>query len=533
MPIGSSPRLRDLQALLAAGPLTMDEAISIALATNPALAQASEQLYIYEGRTSEARAALNPTLTGNGGEVYLKHDLEPSATAVATLPIDIMGLLRAAVSQAQFQEVAARLDVNRVRNQLIYDVKNAFYNVLRAEALVTVATEDLQNSLDQLHDATVKYQARAVAYFDVVRAQTLVDNAQQNVIGARNAVSINTATLSNLLGINTTSTLRISDQGAVQEPPSVPSPSSAPVIPPTELPAPESNGNGPAPGLDDGSFAPTQTAPSSGAVTLTPGSLTAASARAVVDEALKPTPEIEPLIQEALQTRPEVLEGAAEIAAAGRGYRLAQRSLLPGIQFSVGYFYIRNSTGTKRIDEPEGELMLSLPILDGGLLRARVREAKGAIASAITFKRQQMDTVTLDVEQAYLNLVQARDQVAVANQALVQARAAFDLAVTRYNAGVSEKAGVSPILEVSDAQAGLTGAEDNQVNALYNYNASRAALDRAIGRYSYIPEGPGYPNVPSPGVLGSGSVTRIMGTPASGGGVQPGAAGGVQKGLAK
>ncbi|HLJ55716.1 MAG TPA: TolC family protein, partial [Chthonomonadaceae bacterium] len=97
---------------------------------------------------------------------------------------------------------------------------------------------------------------------------------------------------------------------------------------------------------------------------------------------------------------------------------------------------------------------------------------------------------------------QARDQVAVANQALAQAREAFDLARTRYNAGVATRAGLSPLLEVSDAQAALTLAETNQVNALYDYNQSRGQLDRAIGRYSFVPNGPGFVSVPSAKTLG-------------------------------
>lgn len=90
--------------------------------------------------------------------------------------------------------------------------------------------------------------------------------------------------------------------------------------------------------------------------------------------------------------------------------------------------------------------------------------------------------------------------MAVANQALSQAREAFQLARVRYNAGVA-RVGISPLLEVSNAQAALTLAENNQVNALYDYNQSRAQLDRAVGRFAYIPDGPGYSRIPTARIL--------------------------------
>jgi outer membrane protein TolC len=94
--------------------------------------------------------------------------------------------------------------------------------------------------------------------------------------------------------------------------------------------------------------------------------------------------------------------------------------------------------------------------------------------------------VTLDVQNAYYTLIQTRAQVAVANQVLAQAQAAFDLAMIRYNTGVSSRPGVSPIIELSDAQAALTQAEQNQVNALYDYNVAKALLDRGIGRFAFV-----------------------------------------------
>ena len=140
---------------------------------------------------------------------------------------------------------------------------------------------------------------------------------------------------------------------------------------------------------------------------------------------------------------------------------------------------------------------LSFPLYDGGVAGARVTQARADIATAQTNRRQALDDVNLDVRNAYLNLLQSRDRVAVANQALSEAVESYRLSRVRYTNGVST------LVEVSDAQNALTQAENNQVNALYDYNNSRASLDKAAGRYAYLGNAPGFPAPPPPRVTGS------------------------------
>ena len=485
-PLTTSPTLARLMAGLTDRPITLDDAIAIALTVNRNLAFAGQALYRAQGVTEVAQSGLAPTVGYNPADVYQNSALQPGYTVTATLPIDITGILRAATDQARFQEVGARLDINRTRNQIVFNVETAYYNALRAQTLVKVAVENLQNSLDRLHDAQLRYSAQTVAYLDVVRAQTDVADGQKQVIQARNAVSVDIAQLNNVIGIEVTTPLRISDQNAVEQPPGVPPPS-GPILTPNTPP--------PAVGAPP---APLETAPPPASISATPDNLSAQKADAVIAAALKLGPEFQAVLKEALQTRPEILEAEANIAALKKGILIARSSQLPSLSVGAGYYYIRSATGVQ-LDEPEAIINLNIPLYDGGLARGRVRQARADVATATTNKRQQVDLV----EQAYLNLVQARDQVAVANQALSQAQTGFQIARVRYNAGVASRAGLSPLLEVSDAQAALTLAEQNQVNSLYDYNNARAQLDRSIGRFAYVQNGPGYPSIPPAKVVGS------------------------------
>jgi len=113
-----------------------------------------------------------------------------------------------------------------------------------------------------------------------------------------------------------------------------------------------------------------------------------------------------------------------------------------------------------------------------------------------------VDQVQVDVQKAYIALVQARSRVAVTNVGVEEAREAFRLAGVRYNAGVSQQTGVSPQIELSNAQNTLAQAQSNQIDALYDFNSARAQVDRAVGRFSFTGAAPGYPAPPPPATYG-------------------------------
>ena len=543
-PVLTSPDIATLSAYLQQHPLTINDAVSIALATNRALATSVEALFRAQGRTLEARSLLNPTLGvsgnltefdapttanlaalsggGSGGSAssgtgssaapafLIVPQFNPVFTASVGLPLDIGGTLRAAASQAQFNEVAARIDINRIRNQVVLDVKNAFYNVLRARAQVDVATDNLNNTINRFNDAQKNYAAGTAPRFDVITATRDVSDAQQNLITAKSAVSVDIALLNNALGLNINTPLQITPTGAVDTPPDV-----APPTLPSSAPSTSAGSSGTnAPNTIPPTPPNTQTANPVPAPTLRPDqaapkdpsgkSFNALTPSNVVFDTLDLGPEYNAVLQEAQRNRPEVLEADAQIAAAQRGIQYARRSELPSFNLSVGYTYTPNAAGFTRQSEGAATLGFTVPILEGGLARARVRQARADVATAQTNRRGAVDQITLDVRQAFLTLIQARDRVAVANVGLTQAREAARLARVRYNAGVSQQTGISPLLELSSAQTSLALAEANQVNALYDYNNARAQLDRAAGRYSYVPNGPGYATPPPSRVTGSG-----------------------------
>lgn len=375
------------------------------------------------------RAALNPTFGINGDLTFydapttadfsgfssapgqnpttappfvITPQFNPTISAAVTLPLDIGGTLRAAVSQAQFLEVAARIDINRVRNQIVFNVKNAFYNVLRAQAQIAVATDNLNNALSRLNNANRNYAAGTSPRFDVISAQRDVADAQQGVINARAQLSVNMAALKSTIGISIGSRLRISDLNAVEYPPGV-APPTVPLV--TQTPG-----------------TPSATVPPNPIETPPPTTITPikpvpavplpSEQEGKVEDTFDFGPEYAALLQEALRTRPEILESEAQISAAQRGVQYARRSTLPSLNVSVSDIYSPNAAGFTRRNIGAVTLGISIPLFEGGLARARQQEARGQVASAQVNRRQAVDQTQVDVQQAYIGLVQARNRVA-------------------------------------------------------------------------------------------------------------------------
>jgi len=321
------------------------------------------------------------------------------------------------------------------------------------------------------------------------------------VINARAQLSIDMAALKSTIGIDVKSHLKISDEKAVEYPPGV----LPPLVPPTPdgTPKTDSNPNNPpTPGAPLNTPPPVPVADIPLVPSVVGGQPGVSATPGVVEDDFVFGPEFDTLLEEALHTRPEILEYDAQVAAAKHGIQYARRSELPSFNISLNEVYTPNAAGFTRENVRYVDLSFSIPIFDGGLGRQRVKEAKGLLATQQLNRRQSVDQVKVDVQNAYIALVQARSRVAVANVGLSQAREAFRQARVRYTAGVSQQQNVSPQIELSNAQSGLALAESNQVNAIYDYNAARAQLDRAVGRFSFTAAQPGYPSPPPDAVRG-------------------------------
>ena len=118
---------------------------------------------------------------------------------------------------------------------------------------------------------------------------------------------------------------------------------------------------------------------------------------------------------------------------------------------------------------------LTVPIFSGNLTKYQVEEAKAALDVLKANEETLRQSIFLEVQQAWLNLQLARDQISAAELTVRQAGENLDLANGRYAAGVG-----NPI-EVTDSLVALANARTAHVAALYNYKIAQASMEKAMG----------------------------------------------------
>lgn len=176
----------------------------------------------------------------------------------------------------------------------------------------------------------------------------------------------------------------------------------------------------------------------------------------------------------AYKNRPDLLSLVEQQNAQQQQITSLQLQYLPFFTSDGAYTWI----GTDYPLQPTWMIgaSVNLSILNGGLVRAQVAEAKANL-DVLHFNEETLrQNIALQVRQAALNVQQAEESISVADKGAQQARESLALAEGRYNTGVGN------IIELTNAQVSLTSAEANYVQALYGYQTSVATLENAMGR---------------------------------------------------
>lgn len=121
-------------------------------------------------------------------------------------------------------------------------------------------------------------------------------------------------------------------------------------------------------------------------------------------------------------------------------------------------------------------LTVSLPLFNNFSRELQVSQASAAQQDAIEAVRGRELAVRAEVQGRYLAVNTAFRAIAVQRANQDAAREQLRLAQDRYRLG----SGSAP--EVSDAQAAVSRAEADYVNAIYDYHRAIAALEFAVGR---------------------------------------------------
>lgn len=195
--------------------LTLEQSINIALENNPAIHIARENTRKADALVREAFSAGYPKVTLNavyqrldeattanfgGSTIVLNKADNRSANLNVSHNVDLFGTVKLGKTAAKAGKSAYQYYLDAQINDITLNVKNAFYNVLRAQQNQQVQNETVSQLDAHLKDAQENFDAGTIAKYDVLRAETEVANARQRFISAKNGVDLAKAALNNVMG---------------------------------------------------------------------------------------------------------------------------------------------------------------------------------------------------------------------------------------------------------------------------------------------------------------------------------------------
>ena len=165
-----------------------------------------------------------------------------------------------------------------------------------------------------------------------------------------------------------------------------------------------------------------------------------------------------------------VKRAGAEVSSAKSGYRPNISAVVQGNTSGESYF-----NANHRSERWSVGLEMSWNVFDNGITSAQVQQYKAAERKAQSQAQQQIETIQLEVHSAYINLKTAEKNIETTAAAVAKAEEEFAIAQVRYVEGVDTN------LNVMNAQEKVVETRNNYYTALYNYNTSRAQLEKAMG----------------------------------------------------
>jgi outer membrane protein len=221
--------------------LSVAQAIQIALEHNLQRQMSQQDVSAAQGQVGQSKSAYRPRINLSGG--YYHYNDQPGLVKLEDGMVKLnnvishvaksgpdMGLnyygfqigleqplytgnkLTATHKQAQAKLEQAEANLGVTDNNLILQVKTAYYNVLLCQQLEIAMDQACQSMENHRKEAEVYYKAGIVPYLDVLRAEEKLADLQQKQLLAHNSTILAQSSLNFILGVDLDTTYVLDDQ---------------------------------------------------------------------------------------------------------------------------------------------------------------------------------------------------------------------------------------------------------------------------------------------------------------------------------
>lgn len=412
-----------------AAPMTLEESMAIALRQNVAIQSAREGVLASEARRSEAFTGFLPKLstsynyTHNDPAPYIN---QPPPAAISTLTVGTQDNYTWSLDakQALFTggRVKANYDIQRLGvdasrkeelgavQDIVLEVKRAYFTILKAKRLVGVAKQSVEQLTAQRDLAKNFYEVGLVPRNDYLQAEVRLADGVQSLIRAENGLELARSRFNTVLR-------RPIGAGADV--------------------------------VDILGYEPYEAS-------------------------------FEECLQTAFENRPEIHIYSLRAEQAGKRVKVVESEFYPSVNL-VGSYQRYGDTADLNgspYKNPDSWIVAAVATWDlwewGRTKYSRdasvsqERQARNALV-------QVKDQVSLEVQNAWLNVKEAEKLIAVTQKSIEQAEENYRINQERYREQVARTT------DVLDALTLLTVARASWSNALSDYRIARAFLERSMG----------------------------------------------------
>lgn len=213
-----------MPAMMAQNELTLDEAVSIALNKSTIVKKSLNNLKTFESSLKTAYGGLLPNLSASGSWNWQRSEDEgttfnfggaifttpPSVTESRTYSANINsnwtlfdGLANISnVSKSENNLQSAKLSLERLKQEIVFQTISLYYSVLNAKQLLKVQEDNVKQNQKNLETIMEKNRLGSVTLADVYAQQVQTGNAELLEIQARNSFETAKSNLLYYLGLD-------------------------------------------------------------------------------------------------------------------------------------------------------------------------------------------------------------------------------------------------------------------------------------------------------------------------------------------
>jgi outer membrane protein len=186
-------------------------------------------------------------------------------------------------------------------------------------------------------------------------------------------------------------------------------------------------------------------------------------------------------LNQALNINPDYRQAQFNYAVAKDQRLQAYSNLLPNLSFGVTQrTTVDRLPDLLKFKEPNASYTifgsLSFNIFNNFFDYSNIKGASNNVLTQSQNLYNTQNSVALAVKQAFLNLTQADAAKSLSDESIASAQEDLDIVKEKYSLGAAT------ILDLLTAEASLTLAQQNQVQAIYQYNIAVSQVEKALGK---------------------------------------------------